>query len=95
MYPIGNNTRIEYVQNGNQYETNYARIGPFVTSYGRYLMARTLVNHKDDIVYIHTDSMITLKEMKDIKVGVAIGNWKCNFHKKVDIINKQKKIFFD
>lgn len=58
-----------------QFITNYARIGPFITSLQRLEMVRTFLPHKKDIVYIATDGVITLKAI-DLDFGLGIGQWK-------------------
>ena len=45
------------------YETNYARIKPFVLSYGRNHCYKTFKEHEDEIVRVHTDGIYSKRKL--------------------------------
>jgi hypothetical protein len=90
IYPIGKLTRIEYHYNKSEYETNYARIGPFVTSNARLFMLKTFKPYKENIVKIHTDGVYSTAQIPELKIGSGIGEWKIEKQGNVHILNKTK-----
>jgi hypothetical protein len=54
------------------------------------LMSRYALPHIDNIVKIHTDGMMTLKEIPELKLSDKLGDWKVKQYKKVIIHNKTK-----
>jgi len=66
---------VEYVKNNNVYETNFARILPFVLARGRQIIRKHMKNHMNDVLRCHTDGWIT-KTKQDIKTGSNMGDIK-------------------
>jgi hypothetical protein len=64
---------VQYVSNGNLYQTNFARIAPFLLARGRFLVSKTITPFVEDIVYIHTDGFIT-KKRPNIQYGTDLGD---------------------
>ena len=57
------------------YENNYARLKPFLVAKARAMVANILQNHKEHLVYTHTDGFVLTKKL-DIKTGNNIGDVK-------------------
>ena len=77
----------------NNFKYSYARIGPFLTSYGRFKLYETFRNHTDSIKWIHTDGLVTdtpiTSYTKLCKKGFALKE----ISGKVCIMNKNQKKF--
>lgn len=95
IFPIGNKLRITCVyEDGGQYATDYARIGVFLTSQSRYFMTRTCFPHLDSIVRIHTDSILSTKEIPELKLSNKLGEWKLEKYSHATILNNNSKPVF-
>lgn len=94
IYRIGNKLRIGTTDRNFQYSTDYARIGVFLTSQARYHMARTLVDHLDDIIKVHTDGFLSLREVRGLPLSDKLGEWKMTQYKRATIENNNKKPLF-
>jgi len=95
IYRIGGKIRVTYAYNDErQFQTNYARMGVFLTSQSRYFMARTLFDHIDDIVKVHTDGFLSLKEIPELKIGTKLGQWKVKQYKQAIIENSNRRPIF-
>lgn len=83
--------RIRYQNPDIIYKTDYARIGPFLTSYARLKLVRQIKPYASHIVRIHTDSF-TLDENLPVivKVGTLMGQYKVEYSGQIEIehINK-------
>ena len=64
--PYGDGYRLVLQDNPKPYKTDWARLGAFLTARGRAHMRYLLNDHKDKIVYIHTDGFV----VKDIKLKI-------------------------
>jgi hypothetical protein len=88
--PFENNYLITVENFENKFKTTYARMFPFITSYGRYQMFQTLKSHSESIFRIHTDGFITDKEL--FEHSTEVGGWKiekqgsCHIHNSVYIL---------
>jgi hypothetical protein len=92
IYPIGEDKiRFKYHKNNDTFKTNYARIGIFLTSYARMHMARTMLPHIDSIIRFHTDSILSLKPIPELKISDKMGQWKYVHYKKANIYDIHKK----
>jgi hypothetical protein len=60
----------------NYYETNFARIKPFLLSYGRTMIAKIILKNLDTVVRCHTDGIICSKRITNIEFGNNLGNLK-------------------
>ena len=58
------------------YKTNWARIKPWVISYGRKVFYYKYKRYEDDIIRINTDGFYITKQPKDILTGEKLGNLK-------------------
>ena len=54
----------------------YARFACFMTAFGRHEMYKVLKPIKKYVYRIHTDGFITSKDVANVKVGTALGEWK-------------------
>jgi hypothetical protein len=94
--PIGNKTRVDSCKIGKLFKTDYARIGPFITSFGRFHMLRSLLAHIDSVVYIHTDGFVSTKQIPELKIGKEMGDqWKCQPYAKAEIASRGRKPIFN
>lgn len=66
---------LEYYQQGSIFETDYARIKPFILAKGRETIVAYIEKHFDVVKRVHTDSMITTQEL-NIKLGNDLGDMK-------------------
>jgi len=86
LHQLNNTTwKIDYTIHNKQFETNYARIKPFLISYGRYVLYNNIKNFVDDIVHAHTDGFITKRDV-NIKTGFYLGEIKFEGHDENTII---------
>lgn len=74
------------------YETNWARIKPFVLSYGRTNMFNRFQKYEDWVVRIHTDGFYLTSEPDDIEIKDGLGYLKNEGEKHINLtgINKLK-----
>jgi len=68
------NIKINYTDKNKLFKTNEARV-VFITAYARYKLFKMIKQYKNNIVRIHTDSII-LDKYIEIKTGTGLGNWK-------------------
>lgn len=52
-------TRVQIVKNDYYYETDYARIAPFLLAKGRFLITKIMKPHIENIKRVHTDGIIS------------------------------------
>ena len=66
IYPLDDKrTIIKYIPNiRNMFETNYARIKPFLLAKGRDIISHIIEPHNEYTVKTHTDSLISTKPIK-------------------------------
>lgn len=65
--------KMSYVPNDKMFETNYARIAPFILARGRYLLSKVVTPFIEDVVFLHTDGFIT-KTKQNLKYGLNLGD---------------------
>ena len=63
MIRVDNGLKIEYYESHKPYETNFARMKPFITARGRIKIAEMMLPYIDDIYRCHTDGFISSKEL--------------------------------
>lgn len=75
-----NEVKIRVSKDGKYYETNYARIGPFLLASGRKMISEIMEPYIDDIQRVHTDGFISTNEIdfskkktKSAKLSNVIG----------------------
>jgi len=77
--PANNNGDINvYVRDiGRMFKTDFARIGPFLTSYARMSFVRMIKPYEEHIIRVHTDSVTFDKDI-DVKFAVSdkLGDFK-------------------
>lgn len=72
--PVSDNQiKLEYYKNDSMYETNFARISPFLISRGRERIAKIMEPFLEGIVRCHTDGFVSTKSL-DIKLGSQMGD---------------------
>jgi hypothetical protein len=61
IYPLNDNeTYIKYIPDNKKYfETNYARIKPFLLAKGRYMISSMIEPHNKHVIRSHTDSILS------------------------------------
>ncbi len=78
---------IEFCLKDQIYKYSYARIGPFILSYGRYVIFKKIRKHIDHIRFLHTDGIISDTKL-NLDYGNDIGDWRYEgFCKNCDIKN--------
>ena len=75
------------------YENDFARIKPFMLSYGRAKIANIILPNIDKVVRVHTDGIICKSRLKDIKLGTNLGDLKFEGKGNVKIINSNNYTF--
>jgi hypothetical protein len=75
----------------NYYETDFARIKPFLLSYGRTMIAKIILKNLDTVVRTHTDGIICTKKITNIKFGKNLGDLK--FEGKGDCVVKNSNFY--
>lgn len=91
IFPRSKNLmRVDYVKNTKPFKTSYARLGPFLTAYARQKMAFALLPHKDSVIRIHTDGVISTKPMPELKLSKDLGDWKLEGFGVLEIHNTMK-----
>lgn len=73
-YMYGNEFRMRTEETKTQ--TVYVPVASFVTAYGRYETITNAQKHYDAFLYSDTDSIHSLEELTDIKIGKELGEWK-------------------
>ena len=87
LRPLDKNTTIvEVIKNDKYYETNFARICPFILSYGRLKISRAIRPHIDSIVRVHTDGFLSTKEL-NIETGTNLGEIKLDIYQNCKVYN--------
>ena len=82
MMPMGDDinftsVQMEVVNKDVIFETTFARIKPFIMSYGRVKTANIIMNNLDNVVRVHTDGFILTKPInKEQKLGNGLGDLK-------------------
>lgn len=70
----------------NRFQNDFARVGVFLTSYARLKMMRHAKPYQDNIIRIHTDSILLNEDLKvNFDVNNEIGSWKLEGKGQVDI----------
>ena len=88
----GNIMKATIVSKDNFFDTDFARIKPFVLAKGRYILKKKALPFIKNIKYMHTDSMIT-----DIKLNIETGDDLGELQYKgsnenINIVNINKKL---
>lgn len=83
---------IKTEQEENRYYTDYARLGPFLTSYARLKMMRLCKPYTDDVVRIHTDSILLKSKVNvSFEVSPKLGHFKKEYEGHVSVTHVNKK----
>jgi hypothetical protein len=69
------------------YENNYARIKPFMMSYGRLKIANIILTNLDSVIRVHTDGIICTKPITNVKLDNNLGDLKYEGSANCNIIN--------
>jgi hypothetical protein len=79
------------------YETDFARLKPFLLAKGRYHTAQHILKNINDVVYVNTDGfIITNQPDKSIKFGLNIGDLKLVEHcNNSEVFNSNKVVGFE
>ena len=93
IMPLGNNINsvsqvFETIRKSKRYETNFARMKPFLVAKGRYMISKIIEKNLENVVYCHTDGIVLKKRAKDVIIGSNIGELKFEEKsKKCEIVN--------
>ncbi len=68
--------RVETVKMDKYYELPYARIKPFLFSYGRHIIAKIIYKNLDNVLRCHTDGILLKEPIKDVQLGTDLGDLK-------------------
>ena len=83
---------VKYVDNSKRYETNYARLAPFLMAKARMHISQALEPNLEFVKRCHTDSMFSIKKL-DIKTSDDLGQMKYEgYCKNVKIFNNIKVV---
>ena len=82
-------TDMKYIETRNPYLTPYARLGPFLTSLGKFLTCKHLLFHYNNghLVRAHTNGWYSKYEAKNKKNSTKLGDLKCDGCEPVVITN--------
>jgi len=100
IMPIGSATeltsyKINVTNMNKRYETDFARIKPFLAAKARYNISKVIEKNLDTVVYSHTDSVILTEPIKDVNTGDNIGDLKFEEYSECcEIFNANKKTGF-
>jgi hypothetical protein len=72
------------------YELDFARIKPFMLSYGRLKISNIILTNLDKVVRVHTDGIICTSEITNIKFGNDLGDLKFESKGNCKIFNCNK-----
>jgi hypothetical protein len=94
VIPLNNEytkVKITQIKKNSRFETNFARINPFLMAKCRSIMAKTIQPYVEHVKFCHTDSMISDIELP-IKTGDELGDLAYEgFCENTKIMNKNKK----
>lgn len=77
---------VDFTPREKLFKSDYARIGPFLTSYGRLRMVRQVKDYASHIVRIHTDSVLLDEEHPvAFRESQEMGHWKREYACNVSI----------
>jgi len=90
---FNNSFLITQYSNVKPFKSNFARMGMFLTSKGRYELYKIISKHQDKIIYAHTDGFISTKRLK-IQQGQNMGELRFEGkYENLEIKNKNYKSF--
>jgi hypothetical protein len=75
------------------YETNFARIKPFLLAYGRVKICNIILTNLDEVVRVHTDGIICKSKITNVELGNDIGMLKFEGEGNVKILNNNNYIW--
>lgn len=76
----------------NKYKTDYARLGPFLTSFARRQMYLTFKDVEECVYRVHTDGVVVSKKLP-LPLGAAVGEWKVEFQGRCEVVNANKVVW--
>ena len=85
--------RLKMQHKGDPYKTPYARLGPFITSFGRRDMYDQLLPHQAHVKRVHTDGFISTKKLKALSISDTIGGWKVEKKGSCEVVHVNKQIW--
>lgn len=102
IYSISKNENNIIVKHGPKnkiFETNFARLEPFILARGRRMISKIMEPHIDEIVRVHTDGFFsktrlnfkkTSQSLDSVKIGTNFGDLKEVYHKNIIVHNAIK-----
>lgn len=92
LQPLGEHYRVISCDPDRIFSTDYARLGPFLTSSGRQMLAETIQPLGDRVKAYHTDGFIVQGTIESDKIGNNLGDLaiKHKGHVKIHHANKLK-----
>lgn len=89
----GENCIVKLKSRKGTFKTNFARLGPFLTSLARNRISRTIEPHLNNIVRVHTDGFMSNKPLfNHDELSTDIGKLKLEKTGSYKIINANKVI---
>lgn len=86
---------IKIIENYNYFMTNYARLGPFLLSMGRYKLSKVVEPIKDDVKRCYIDSIFSVNKIENIAdynikaiENTSMGTWSYEFIKDAIVTDK-------
>lgn len=92
--PHRDSVLIKLQKTENKYKTNYARMLPFMTSYGRRVMFTALKGVEEHVYRIHTDGFVTDRPLESLPLSTKIGEWKIEKQGRCQVHNAMKVEFY-
>ena len=77
------------------YDNDFARIKPFMLSYGRIKIQNVILQNLDKVVRAHTDGIICSSPITNTKLGTELGMLKFEGKGNCEIINNNNYIFIE
>ena len=94
MIPSGNGGFImETVKYSCYYESDYARIKPFILSYGRVKIQNIILQNIDKVVRCHTDGIICKEQITNVTLGNELGDLKYEGTSQCQILNNNMYVW--
>lgn len=69
-----------------RYKTDYARLGPFLTSFARRQMYLTFKAVAKNVYRVHTDGVVLSKKVA-LPLGDGVGEWKVEKEGPCEVVN--------
>ena len=79
------------IDKNNLYDGAIPRLKPFLLSYGRYTLSHYIEPIHNDVIRVHTDSIMTKNKQTKLRISNNLGDWKFEGEKYIEIKNINSK----